>query len=418
VGSQGADYSSGVVGSRACAEDPAHCSLADGIRTDDAAGTVEFHLTAPDPDFLYKLTPYAYSAPIPPGVPDRDVRSDPVPGTGPYRLERWHGGDPRFVRNPYFREWSHAAQPDGNPDVIQWRRYPSFATAARAVEQGRADWIFGLLPPGQLRRLALDHPAQIHEITGFVMDFLPLNTHAPPFDDVRVRRALNLAIDRRRIAAMYGGPVAATASCQALPPGFFGYRRYCPYTVQPGAGGTWRGRDLRQARRLVRATGTQGRRVDVWGVSDSLGVPRGVPAYVASVLRSLGYRVRLHMVAGATISYAERRTFQLSADGDWAPDYPAPSALLPPFFGCSGGYTNGYVCDRELDRLMRAASSAQLRAPERASALWAKVDRRIVDQAYWVPTVISHAPAFVSARLRNYQYNPIWDLVADQAWVR
>jgi ABC-type transport system substrate-binding protein/DNA-binding SARP family transcriptional activator len=417
VGSQGADYYSGVVGSAACTEDPAHCGLAGGIRTDDDAGTVEFRLSAPDPDFLYKLTPYAYSTPIPPGVPDRDVRSDPVPGTGPYRLEPWHGGDPRFVRNPYFHEWSHAAQPAGNPEVIQWRRYPSFAAAARVVEQGRADWIFGLLQPEQLRRLALDHPAQIHAVTTFIFDFLPLNTHAPPFDDVRVRRALNFAIDRRRIAAMYGGPPAATPTCQALPPGFFGYRQYCPYTVRPGADGAWRGPDIQRARRLVRASRTVGLRVDVWGASDSLGVPRGVPAYVASVLRSLGYRVQLHMVRGATISYAKRRTFQLSADGDWAPDYPAPSALLPPFFGCSGGYTNGYVCDRELERLMRAASSAQLRAPERAAALWAQVDRRIVDQAYWVPTVISHAPAFVSARLRNYQYNPIWDFVAGQSWV-
>ena len=146
---------------------------ASGIRTDDAAGTVAFHLTAPDPDFLYKLTPYAYSAPIPPGVPDRDVGSAPVPGTGPYRLERWNGGDPRFVRNAAFREWSRAAQPDGNPDVIQWRSYGTFAAAAAAVEEGRADWIFGLLPPEQLRRLALEHPARVHRITSFVRRLHP-----------------------------------------------------------------------------------------------------------------------------------------------------------------------------------------------------------------------------------------------------
>ena len=124
VASQGANYFSGVVGAATCAREPKGCNLARGIRTDDTAGTVEFRLTAPDPDFLYKLTPYSYAVPIPPGVPEHDAGSSPVPGTGPYRLLRWHGGRITFRRNPFFREWSHAAQPDGNPDAIVWRFYP------------------------------------------------------------------------------------------------------------------------------------------------------------------------------------------------------------------------------------------------------------------------------------------------------
>jgi peptide/nickel transport system substrate-binding protein len=217
---------------------------------------------------------------------------------------------------------------------------------------------------------------------------------------------------------MYGGQTAATPICQPLPAGFLGYRRICPYTARPKADGEWRAPDLARARRLVAASGTSGEMIDVWGVSDSFGVPHGLPGYIASVLRALGYRTRLHVRPGARISYALRRTFQLSVDGDWGPDYPSPSALLPPFFACGGGYTNGYVCDPGLDRMMRRASAAELRDPDTASALWAEVDRRIVDRAYWVPTVSSHAPELVSRRLGNYEYSPIWDFVADQAWLR
>jgi peptide/nickel transport system substrate-binding protein len=418
VGSQGADYFSGLVGSAACAGVPNGCNLARGIRTDDDAGTVEFRLTAPDPDFLYKLTPYSYAAPIPPGVPDRDAGSSPVPGTGPYRLLPWHGGQITFRRNAFFREWSHAAQPDGNPDTIVWRFYPSFESETRAIRAGTADWIFGILSPSQLRQLRLELPAQLHDNPSFIVDFIPLNTHAPPFDDVRVRQALNLAIDRGRIVEMYGGPSAATPTCQPLPAGLLGFRRHCPYTAAPQADGAWNAPDLARARRLVASSGTSGRTIDVWGANDELGVPRELPAYVASVLRSLGYRTHLHTVPIASISYAQRRGFQLSVDGDWSPDYPSASALLPPFFGCRGGYSNGYVCDHELERKMRNASSAQLRDPAEAARLWAEADRMIVDRAYWVPTVISHPPALVSKRLRNYQYNPTWDFVADQAWVR
>jgi YVTN family beta-propeller protein len=417
VGSQGTDYYSGVVGADACRRRPATCDLSAGIRTDDASGTVVFRLASPDPDFLYKLTPFSYGAPVPAGTPERDVRSQPVPGTGPYRLLPWHGGEIRFERNPSFREWSHAAQPDGNPDSVVWRVYPSYEAEAAAIERGEVDWTLGLVPPARLRQLQLSAPGQLHATATFVQDFAPLNTNRPPFDDVRVRRALNFAIDRARIVRMYGGPAAATPTCQPLPPGIFGYRPYCPYTRSPAPDGAWHGPDIRRARRLVAASGTKGQLIDVWGTTDAL-LPRELPAYVASVLRSLGYRTRLHLVPGSKITYAMRRTFQLSVDGDWLPDYPKPSSFLPQFFGCNGGYSNGYVCDPALDRMMTRATALQVQDPERAAALWAAIDRRIVDRAYWVPLVNAHSPELVSRRLRNFQYNPIWDFIAAQAWVR
>jgi peptide/nickel transport system substrate-binding protein len=239
-----------------------------------------------------------------------------------------------------------------------------------------------------------------------VFDFIPLNTHVPPFDDVRVRRALNFAIDRAKVARMYG-PGVATPRCQALLPGLLGHRPYCPYP-----------HDLAKARALVAASGTRGQRVDLWGLTDEPFLPRALPAYVASVLRSLGYRTVLHRTPSRELTPARRRGIQLSADGDWLLDYPAPSAYLPQFFGCHGGLTNGYVCDRELDRLMARATALQIRDPRRSAAAWAAADRRITDQALWVSTASLNSPELVSKRLGNYQFHPVWDFIADQAWVR
>ena len=77
----------------------------------------------------------------------------------------------------------------------------------------------------------------------------------PPFDDVRVRRAVNTAFDREAFARLLGGAVAPT--CQILPLNFPGYRPTCPYVLggvagyligrpgrHPGAGG--RVKDQRQ----------------------------------------------------------------------------------------------------------------------------------------------------------------------------
>jgi ABC-type oligopeptide transport system substrate-binding subunit len=135
------------------------------------------------------------------------------------------------------------------------------------------------------------------------------------------------------------------------------------------------------------------------------------------VLRSLGYRTRLHLVPFSTLS-ALRARIQLSVDGDWSPDYPEPSAYLPGFFGCDGGFSNGYVCNRALDLEMRRATALQLRDPRRAAEVWTRVDHEITDRAYWVPTVSLRASEVVSKRLRNYQFSPVWGFIGDQAWVR
>jgi YVTN family beta-propeller protein len=418
VGSPANGFLSEIVGAGACLRPPRTCSLSRGVMTDDVTGRITIDLTTADPDFLFKLTEYAFSAPIAPGTPDRPASTHPVAGTGPYRIAAISSKQIVFERNPYFREWSHAAQPAGNPDRIILAYSPSHAATAQSIVAGKADWSLDLIPPAELRQLELSHPALLHSNPALIVEFIPLNTHAPPFNDVRVRRALNLALDRRRIVDMYGGPAVASPACQPLTPGMPGYRRYCPYTRQPRPDGAWSAPDLIRARRLVAASGTIGQRVDVWGTSDEFAIPRGEPAYVASVMRSLGYRTHLHITPVNDITAAMRRGLQLTVDGDWAAEYPDPSSYLPQFFGCAGGLSNGYYCSPSLDREMRAASLLELGSPRSADAAWTDVDHRLADHAVWVPTVDLRAVELVSPRLRNYQYNPVWGFLADQVWLR
>jgi peptide/nickel transport system substrate-binding protein len=418
VGSPGISLYTDLAGARACIQRPRSCDLSRGIVTDDDAGTVVFHLTAPDPEFLFKLTEYAFSAPIPPGTPDRESGSRTVPGTGPYQIASVSDTEVRFVRNPFFREWSHAAQPTGNPDSIVWRTAPTAQAAVTAIEQGRADWLFGQVPAAQYRQLELQDPAQLHSNPQFAVEFLPLNTHLAPFNDVRVRQALNYAIDRGEIAQLYGGPSFATPTCEPIAPGLPGYIPYCPYTVHPGPDGTWSGADMARARQLIAESGTRGERVDIWGSPDEGFVPPPTTAYVASVLRALGYRVDVHLTAFATITEATWRRIQIATDGDWVADYPDPSSYIPQFFTCDGGNSNGYYCNPALDREIQQAQLLELSDPARATALWAAVDRQLTDDAVWVPTVTLRDVELTSRRLGNYQYNPISGFLADQSWLR
>ena len=156
----------------------------------------------------------------------------------------------------------------------------------------------------------------------------------------------------------------------------------------------------------------------MWGSPDEGFVPPGVAGYFASVLRALGYRVRLHLVPFGTITDVDARaasSCRPTATG--SPITPIRRPNLPQFFGCGGGTSNGYFCDPALDRAMQRASQFGLTDPARSAAAWAAVDRQLTDAAAWVPTVSLRDVELTSRRLGNYQYNPVWGFLADQSWV-
>jgi YVTN family beta-propeller protein len=415
--SQGTSSYAGLIGASSCLRHPSGCNLPQGIVTNDAKGTVTFHFTEPDPLFLYQLTEFAFSAPVPPGTPDLENGSRTVPGTGPYKIVSISPAEIRFVRNPYFREWSHAAQPAGNPDVIVWRSAPSLQAAVTAVEHGRADWLFGQ-PPYAYHRLELRNPGQLHNNPQWSVNFVPLNTHIPPFNNLDVRQALNYAINRAKLAEFYGGPAFAIPACQAIVPGIPGYRRYCPYTLYPRPNGAWSAPDMARARQLVAQSGTIGDRVELVGPTANAFTPVASTGYIAGVLRALGYRVRVSVIPAASITPAMWDSFQISNEGSWIPAYPDPSSYVPSFFSCGGANGNGYYCNPAIDREMRHAELLEVTNAPAADALWEKVDRQLTNNAEWVTTVDTREVEITSSHLHNYEYNPVWGFLADQAWLR
>jgi DNA-binding SARP family transcriptional activator/ABC-type transport system substrate-binding protein len=403
-----------IVGADACeGAGAAGCDLSGGVVTDDAARTVTFRLREPDPEFLTSLTINGLATPVPPGTPFRDMGFEPIPGTGPYKVASADEHAVRYVRNPHFRERSHAAQPDGNPDEIVMRFGLSQEHQTRAIAAGRADWAASPTPPDMLRSLRARYPEQFHRWAIPTTDFLQFNLTRPPFDDVRVRRAFNLAIDRRKIMRLYGGPDIARPTCQVLPPGIPGHRPYCPYTRSPGPHGRWTAPDLARARALVAASGTRGARVTVWGRTDDPTISPAVVRYAGRVLRRLGYRTRVRLVPHDALD-PPPDTVQV-VPGAWGND--TAQAMLTLWFKCDGPNVHGWFCDRRVDRWLERAQALKSTNPRAATAIWARIDRRLVDQAAWVPMIDELGLDFVSGRVRNYQFHPYWGLIADQLWL-
>lgn len=130
--------------------------------------------------------------------------------------------------------------------------------------------------------------------------------------------------------------------------------------------------------------------------------------HVVSGLKTLSYRASLRVVPSHRYNefVGDRgNKVQISSQG-WVADYPAPSNLIDLFLSCRARSNHSGFCDPEIDKRIKEALGLQLTDPQRASRLWAKIDRAIVDQAPWVPTVTPLHVGFVSERVGNYQFHP------------
>jgi YVTN family beta-propeller protein len=424
----GASIYDGIRGARECRAKPRRCDLSKGIETDPGARTITIHLRAPDADFLHKLTQTLASV-VPSDSPIGYARGTPLPGTGPYRIVSFgeaRGGS--LVRNRHFRVWSQDARPDGFADQITIDVGHDVDPQLAAVRRGEADTVSlngalysGTLKPDRLRALAIRYGGQLHSAPQPQLDLIEMNAALPPFDDIRVRRALNYAVDRAELVALMGGKQAVQSSCQYVPPGFPGYRPHCRYTLNRNAAGGWTAPDWVTARRLVRASGTEGAPVRIWVGRDQDPIGR----YFVSVLRRLGYRTSLRVMSDdaywTAIPPTPGQLVNLWWFG-WLTDHLTPSAFIQPTFSCGswGPPTQRFAlwCDPEIDTQMDRAVAQQSSDPTAANALWESADRRLADGAPAVPLFNRQHLELVSDRVGNVQFHPQWGMLYDQLWVK
>ena len=420
------EYYEGILGGQTCQQPPRRCDLSAGIITNDAAGTVTFHLGHADPDFLYKLA-LLIAAPAPPGAPDHRIYRAPfLPGTGPYKISQYRPhASVTLVRNPYFRQWSYAAQPAGYPNVIRFDHVAGPARQESAVIAGQAD-VTNVYSNND-QSLATRYPARVYTSLKLATEYLFLNTRQPPFTSLKARQAVSYAIDRGRILQLsHLAPGQAAVTCQILPADFPGHQSYCPYTTGT-RDGIWHSPDMAKARRLARDSHTTNVPVTVWILKDFAN--RALASYLVRLLKDLGYPAHERTVPGYRFFPAVNNLHSKVQAGlnGWGADFPTASEFFFPVLSCRSYYqdlnasdTSNYAgfCDPHADQLASQAQAAQLTDPATARSLWAQVDRIVTDQAPWVPILSFGSTTFVSARIGNFQESPISGPLYDQMWVR
>ena len=416
-------FYAGIVGAAACLKKPATCTLKGGVSANAAARTVTINLIAPDPEFKYKLA-VPHAAIVPADSSPNDAGTKPIPGTGAYYFSSY---DPNkqlvMKRNPYFKQWSKDAQPDGYPDEITQSFGLTVEAQITAIENGQYDWTLEAPPADRLGEIGSKYASQVHIETLTAFWYAPMNTNLPPFNNLKARQAVNYAIDRNATVKIFGGPNLATPSCQVLPPGFPGHKDYCPYTKNPGT--KWSAPDLAKAKQLVKESGTAGQKVAVVSADDE--VNKAMAVYLQSVLNQIGYKATVKPISGNIFfTYAQntKNKVQINVQ-QWYQDYPAASDFLYILFGCESFHPGSDssiniagFCDKKINGRMHKALALGQTSETAANALWAKIDKQVTDASPMATLFTPKHIDFVSKRIGNFTFSKQFYWLVDQSWVQ
>jgi peptide/nickel transport system substrate-binding protein len=416
-------FYAGIVGADACLKTPATCTLKGGISANAAARTVTINLKAPDPEFKYKLS-VPHASILPANTPPKDVGTKPIPGTGPYYFKSYNPNRILVMaRNPYFKEWSVKAQPDGYPDQITQSFGLTVEAQVTAIQNGQADWTLEQPPADRLSEIGTKYASQVHVTPLTAFWYNPMNTNMAPFNKLKARQAFNFAVDRNAAVKIFGGKNLASPSCQVLPPGFPGHKDYCPYTKNPGT--KWSAPDVAKAKRLVKESGTLGQKVTVVVPDDEVNKAMGV--YTQSVLNQIGYKASVKAISGNiffTFVQNTKNKVQINVQ-QWYQDYPAASDFLNILFGCDSFHPGSDssiniagFCDKKIDAQMKHALALASEDEDAANAEWTKIDRAVTDAAPMATLFNPKHVDFVSKRVGNFTFSKQFYWLVSQSWVK
>jgi oligopeptide transport system substrate-binding protein len=359
-----------------------------GGKTDSLAGvtvvdpyTVRIDLAKPDATFT-QVCALNFSGVVPKEEVDKYGADfgHHVVSSGPYNLTEWTLGQRIvFERN---KDFYVPGLPYLDKIVFEIGQEP--LVALLRLQKGEIDIPGDNIPPAKFLEVMSDPTwsKQVIHAPQLMTGYVTMNVEMKPFDDVRVRKAVNMAINKDRIIKIING--RAVPAVQPLPPGMPGFDKdYKGYAY-----------DVDKAKALMKDAGYAD------GVDTELYVyntdpnPRIAQA-IQQDLAAIGIRAQIKSLDQANVIAAggtEKTAAMIWSGGmAWIADFPDPSDFYGPILGCGGAVKGGWnwswYCNK--DREAEAAKADAMVKPEEQAAraeLWRSIFIKIMqDDAPWAP---------------------------------
>jgi ABC-type transport system substrate-binding protein len=315
-------------------------------------------------------------------------------GTGAFFVDHWTlGQDLEFKRNPdYYVK--------GTPylDAIDFKIGVEPLTALLQLQKGQVDILGDGIPPAKFLEVMNDPEQKKLVVQGAQLEtsYLTMKTTMKPFDNVKVRQAVNMAINKDRIIKIING--RAVPATQPLPPGMPGYDKdFKGYAYDPA-----------KAQELLKETNYDtGQSFDLY-VYNTDPNPRIAQA-IQQDLATVGMKANIKSLDQANIIAAGGEPDQApmiwSGGMGWIADFPDPSDFYGPILGCSsavkGGWNWALYCNKTVEA--EAAKADAMVAPDQEQAradLWKKIFTvDIMADAPWAPVFHEERYTMHTARI-------------------
>ncbi|MBS1984703.1 MAG: ABC transporter substrate-binding protein [Bdellovibrionales bacterium] len=357
----------------------------DVITTMECEGNIfRLHLRTPVASFLNSEVARVKIVPITPAGPR------PLVGSGPYKLAGTHDRDITFVRSEFFpNQYAYKK--------IIVRTIEDPTTLFLSLVGGDVDYISNSLAPTRALEAAKNPYLTLYRGPGVGFQYLGLNLRSPKLKDLRVRRALSLAIDRNDLIAhkLMGFATPATV---LLPPGNpYRNNQVSPLEFNPT-----------RARELLRAAHAENLEIELKSSSDRDVV--STLLVIQRMLQNVGIRAPLKpMEFGTFFADVQKGSFEMFAlrwPGITDPDLLNRifhSSELPP------GRNRTFYSNAHVDSWLDAA----IRHPnfEKRRELYGKVQQAVVEDLPYIPLWYPDNVVIATKFLRNFKLSPrgSWD---------
>ena len=374
-----------------------------GIKTDDKSGEIAIELEGPSGTFTNELG-LMFVAPLPQDTPVEDLSGNPPPGTGPYVITKSQPGKGwEYARNPYWAKDNGKAMPEYPEGVVDHAKMTVIRnpeTQVDDIEQGTYQWMQNPPPASRYAEVKENFEGTQFRIEPTISTYyFWMNTQKPPFDDVKVRQAVNYAVDAKALERIYAGQIVATQ--QILPPGMPGYEQFSLYPY-----------DLEKAKEMIKEANPSDKDITVWTDTESPNNEAG--EYFNEVLKELGFNTTLKQINADNYFtvIGNLSTPDLDAGwSDWFQDYPHPNDFFQPLLaGESIQSTNNnnfaQFDDTAVNKKIKELGAEQL-GPDQEKA-YAELDEEVMEEAPWAPYGTRTLSTFVSdeIELESVIFNP------------
>jgi len=342
--------------------------------------TVKFELTRPDATFLHVMA-INFSHVVPKEEVEKygaDFGKHPV-GTGAFKLAEWTLGQRVvFEKNP---DYWNTGLPYLNKITFEIGQEP--IVALLRLQKGEIDVPGDGIPPAKFQEVMSDPAQKARVVEGGQLHtgYVTMNVNIPPFDNVKVRQAVNMAINKDRIVQLINN--RAVPANQPLPPSMPGYAKdYKGYAY-----------DAAKAKELLAEAGhADGFETDLY-VMNTDPNPR-IAQGIQQDLAAIGIKANIQALAQANVIAAggekEGAPMIWSGGMAWIADFPDPSNFYGPILGCGGAVPGGWnwswYCNEDLDK--KAAEADSIVDPAKADErykMWSDIYVKIMEDAPWAP---------------------------------